>query len=113
MKYYTEKTFQRIAAAQGFETVPGPSLVLGFEIDAAKSQFKAYFNGQLVTKKIKPDVKGFTFRIVKSCIFANNGAAGLKEFAEGIYNDPEHFGQSYLNQLIKTTVLGVKHAQEV
>ena len=104
MKYYTEKTYQRIAAGEGFETVPGPSLVLGFEIDEEKSQFKAYYNGMMATKKIKADLKGFTFRIAKSCIFANNGAAGLKEFAESIYNDPENFGQSYLNQLIKSTV---------
>lgn len=104
MKYYTERTFQRMNTARGFETVPGPIIVLGFEIDEEKSQFKAYYNGNLVTKKIKADLKGFTFRICKSSIFANNGAAGLKEFAEGIYNDPEHFMQSYLDQLIKSTV---------
>lgn len=104
MKYYTERTFQRMNTARGFETVPGPIIVLGFEIDEEKSQFKAYYNGNLVTKKIKADSKGFTFRIGKSSIFANNGAAGLKEFAEGIYNDPEHFMQSYLDQLIKSTV---------
>ena len=104
MKYYTERTFQRIAAGQGFETVPGPIIVLGFEIDKEKSQFKAYYNGMMAVKKIKTDSKGFCFRICKSAIFANNGAAGLKEFAEGIYNDPEHFMQSYLDQLIKSTV---------
>lgn len=104
MKYYTERTFQTLNTARGRETVPGPSLVLGFEIDETKSQFKAYYNGMMATKKIKADLKGFTFRIAKSCIFAGNGAAGLKEFAEGIYNDPEHFMQSYLDQLIKSTV---------
>ena len=39
MKFYTEKTFQRIYKAPDcVECAPGPALVLGFEVNEAKKQ---------------------------------------------------------------------------
>lgn len=114
MKFYTEKTFQRIYKAPDcVETVPGPDLVLGFEVNEEKKQLVAYFNGKVVRKPIKENFDACTFRIESRYISARNGAAGLNEFLSGIYNDPDHFGLHFLTKIIKTAVYGLRHGHEI
>ena len=114
MKFYTEKTFQRIYKAPDcVKCVPGPALVLGFEVNEAKKQLAAYFNGKIARKPIKENFDGYTFKIESRYISARNGAAGLNEFLTGIYNDPDQFGLHFLTKIIKTAVYGLRHGHEI
>lgn len=112
MKYYTLETFQKVETAPGqFEHVAGPALVLGFDVDEQNSILTAYVNGKTAKKAIAEDFGGNTFKIKARSITARNGAAGLNKFLTEIYETG--FMQSFLTTIIKTTVYGVRHGQEI